>query len=664
MIKQRKFLIALAVTVLSGCATTPTNAQARSESPSAVASADKIDVWALREAMRNVLVSPNGENLLFLKIECDRCDPVIEIRKVGNLMGDPIRLNAAKTEIIRATWITDDLIFGLARQQLRKKVRGPEDDSYSYTAFTYSLTSQKFSQVSGNFGIVNLLPDDPDHLLIETGSANRALGQDDPFAGFRPRSYYKFNIKTGRKKLVMRGSRKFPSVNFDDSGNPRFTTGIDVSSKQIVSYFRNPGDKNWREFLRQEGKEFFENGLTYVGEVPGQLDKGYVLSRNGQDKVGLWIYDFAGGVFEKLVYANPDADVEQARRSSNPWVGNRDIVGVVYPGEKYEVQWFDASEKRLYADLEQRIPNAHQLRVTSRSRDGNTFTVENSGPKDPGSYFLVTDGKIQKLGSQNPYLTADKLADVEYIKYPARDGRTIPAYLTKPNAPKPWPLIVLPHGGPYVTEVIGYREWGQFLAANGYAVLQPQYRGSTGYGWDHYISMWDEHGGKMQDDKDDGALYLAKKGLVAPDKMAMFGWSYGGYAALVASQREPNIYQCVIAGAAVADAFKTYVERKSDFFPYADDLSKQRGAFSGVNPIKNVDKVNVPILMVHGSVDRRVLPYHMSDFEKAMKKAGKGNMLDTVWLEGADHFFNTLTFDHQKVLYTELLTYLDTTCGM
>ena len=142
--------------------------------------------------------------------------------------------------------------------------------------------------------------------------------------------------------------------------------------------------------------------------------------------------------------------------------------------------------------------------------------------------------KWRKLGSRNPLLAPEDLSSVEYIRYKARDGQVVPAYLTKPNTGSaPWPLVVLPHGGPHVNEVIGFDEWGQMLANNGYMVLQPQYRMSTGWGKKHFDGGLHQHGLAMQDDKDDGAQYLIDKGLANKDKIAMFGWSYGGYAALV-----------------------------------------------------------------------------------------------------------------------------------
>jgi dipeptidyl aminopeptidase/acylaminoacyl peptidase len=214
-----------------------------------------------------------------------------------------------------------------------------------------------------------------------------------------------------------------------------------------------------------------------------------------------------------------------------------------------------------------------------------------------------------------------------------------------------------------VNEVIGYDEWGQLLANAGYMVLQPQYRMSVGWGREHFDSAYGEHGLAMQDDKDDGALYLVNKGWADKDRMAMFGWSYGGYAALVATTRENNIYQCAIAGAAVADPKKVYMKRRGPNSPKAlDDWSQRRGMI-GINPIEEVSKANIPLLMVHGDVDARVMYFNFKDYKKAMEKAGKSSQAQYLTLKGADHFSATLMYEHQEKFYTKLLDYLENDCG-
>jgi dipeptidyl aminopeptidase/acylaminoacyl peptidase len=201
------------------------------------------------------------------------------------------------------------------------------------------------------------------------------------------------------------------------------------------------------------------------------------------------------------------------------------VVAVTYFKDKPHYEYFDEVEGAIYAQLEGIIPNAHYVSIPSRSRDGNTMTVLNQGPRDPGTYYLLKDGKISAAGSRQPLLESEKLADMRYITYKSRDGLNIPAFLTVPNGEPPFPLIVLPHGGPFVQETLPgiYDEWSQMLANNGYLVLQPQYRGSLGYGEEFYkIAFEDgsEAGYAMQDDKDDGAMYCTSSRKASPTRTA------------------------------------------------------------------------------------------------------------------------------------------------
>ncbi|MCB2083688.1 MAG: S9 family peptidase, partial [Sphingomonadaceae bacterium] len=509
-----------------------------------------IPVWSLRDVISAVSLSPDGKHILVLKTESKEGDYLLEIYETADMSKPLRRLNADPMEIISARWVNDNYIFGTAWQVKRSSVKGPEEDVREYATYSYNLEKNKFSKVDGNFNIVNNLPKEPNKVLVASGRENDGGSGVDPFAAFRPRSYYRYDLESGARELILKGSEKYPTATFDNDGNPRYTSSVDRSTNELKQYYRLPGDGSWKEFGERYDFDEYENLYRVLGGFMGVVgfdDKdptiGYVIDNRGEDKAALWEFDFKTGEFGEKIYQNPDADVINVQTSSMGWAGDNHIVAAIFPGAKYERAWFDTEEKALYDALEKQIPYAHQVAIAGRSRDGKTMVVTNRGPHDPGSFWLIKDGKRAKLGSRNPLLKPEQLADVEFIKYPARDGRMIPAYVTKPKGEGPFPLIVLPHGGPHVNEVISYDEWGQLLANNGYMVLQPQYRMSVGWGQDHFDSAYGQHGLAMQDDKDDGALYLVKQGLVDPDRMAMFGWSYGGYAALVATTRDPQIYQ-------------------------------------------------------------------------------------------------------------------------
>lgn len=626
-----------------------------------------IDYWAVRSAVGGVSVSPDGKHMLVQRINSKDGDPIIEVYKVDNLAESPIRINAKPMEFLGGgTWVSDDVFTGQAMQVVNKSVKGPERDVRRYKNYAYNIETKNFETFespSGVFELVGLLPKEPREILVAGANSPRVAGSDDPFAAFRPQSYYKYNIDTGARKLVIRGNSDQAQVSFDIDGKPRLSSGVDAAADEIMLYYRSPTDTAWKEISRQSAEDFDRMQLNYVSDVEGKPGVIYVTARaKNEDKIALWEYDTNTLQFGRKVHANPDVDI-LGGFFGNGFAGDDELKGVTYGGDKINRHFFSASEKALYDKIRPSIKNAFQLSITSRSRDGNVMTVFNQGPSDSGTHYLLNRGKLQKIGSSNPLLKPSDYSNVEYIKYPARDGLMIPAYVTKPKGEGPHPLIVLPHGGPYIQETIVYDEWSQMLANNGYMVIQPQYRGSRGHGWELFIKTWHEHGLAMNDDKDDGAKYLISKGLVDPDRVAMFGWSYGGYAALVAASREDQIYQCTIPAAFVADPLMSYNGRKNTTLKYFDEFSAQRGGKVGINPMNEVDKVNVPMLLIHPEWDRRVLFKHYEKYKKALKKAGKDDMMEFMPIKGADHFLYTHRYEHNIEYMTGILDYLKNDCG-
>jgi len=627
-----------------------------------------IDVWALRDVVNAVQVSPDGKHLLVHKIESKEGEYLLEIYRTDNLSEPLRRLDADPMEIFSARWVSDNYIFGSAWQQRRSQVKRPEQDSRDYRTYAYNLEENEFQTVDENLQIIDTLPRDPDHVLVQAGSAVASFGGVDPIAALRPRSYYKFNLEKGTKSLILRGTLEFPVVQaFDNEGNPRFTSSFDRAKGTQGTYYRKPGESSWtqvNEYDLEDPSNLYRilSGIHGVqGFDPQNPNIGYIIETlPGNDKAGLYEFDFNTGKIGKELFKADDADVMGIQTHSIP--GNDKLVAALYPGEKMERHWFDEDEKALYEALEQQIPYAWNVRISSRSVDGKTMIVSNNGPHDPGSYWLVKDGQLAKLGSRNPLVNQDMLADVKYIRYTARDGLSIPAYVTVPKVGEPpFPLVVQHNGGPHVNGMVSYDEIGQFLASQGYMVLHPENRISVGWGKKHFDAGYGEHGLAMQDDKDDGVLYLIEQGLVDPDRVAFMGWSYGGYAALVAATREPQLYQCTVAVAAVADAEKQYYGRRDSSLKALDEWSRRRGTI-GINPINEVDKVNIPLLMIHGDVDQRVMYYHFKDYKKAFEEAGNKDG-QFVTLEKADHFSNTLMYNHQQQLYTKVLDYLANDCG-
>lgn len=617
-------------------------------------------MWAMRANIRQVRLSPSGKYLALVRTPPEEGNPVIEVFNTDDL-SIAMRQNADPMEIQGYNWISDyTLIFSL-RQKVRDDIEGFNRGVWEFRLRTVDVEEKKMSALGGpDTSIASVLPRDPDHVLIRTftGGENASKGQ-----AFRPESFWKYNLKSGKKRLVVRSKIDKRGMRFDPEGNALFASGFNRTRLANIHYWRKPGTKKWKEIYavhRDSLESFGIQGLDPMN--PNHL---IVTASNGRDTVGLWVFDPETKEFVEPLYVHPKLDVFGALTHSNSWKYPQVITGLFYDEDTTHYEFFDAEEKAIHEQLKATVPNAGVLGINSRSMNGDSLVVFNRGPSDPGTYYLLHKGVLNAIGSGAPQISSEDLSHVEYITYTSRDGKTtIPAYVTHPKGEPPFPLIVMPHGGPWVAETIIYDPWSQMFANHGYMVIQPQYRGSLKYGQKFLLSSFEDGsqwGRAMQDDKDDGALYLVERGDVDPARMAMVGWSYGGYAALIAAARTPQIYQCVIAGAAVTDPV-----RQVNYFRNSVGPGRFRKMYGtqmeqAVSPVDEADKVNIPILLVHGEVDQRV-PLEQADiYVKALKKHNKP--YEYLLLEGADHFYSTLSYDHFNAYYSKALGFLKNDCG-
>ncbi len=629
----------------------------------ALAKVYPLEYWALRDVMTAAEVSPDGKHLAVLKIPNKTGNAIIEVYKtedIGKPNAKPFRVNADPMEFRNIYWVSDTDIVANLRQKVRDRIEGYNQGVYENRLARLDIAKEKIT----NFGdeswfVENRLSSKPDKIIVSLSTYKPSGAKiAEPF---RPRSYWELDLKKGSKKLLIRGKLALGNIQFDSDGNPWLARGFDIKKREFIWFYRNPGAKDWTEFRRQSEDDFEDFEVWGFDKADRNIL--FVSARNGNDKVGFWEYNVVTKSYGELIYRRNDVDVAGARYHSNIWTNPNEVTAIVHQSDKNHYEYMDGAEEATYNLFQSKIPYAHNIRIVSRSRDGQTLTLINSGPRDPGTYYLFHEGEIKSVGSRQPLIASEDLADVSYIKYKARDGLTIPAYVTTPKGNPPFPLIVLPHGGPFVSEMIAYDEWGQVLANNGYMVLQPQYRGSYGHGFSFQQAAYNngsQGGYAMQDDKDDGALHLIQQGLVDKDRVAMFGWSYGGYAAFVAAARKKQIYQCVIAGAGVADTNQqmNYIR---DNMRGAPSIQFLKFWDKSISPIDNVGAVNIPILVVHGDVDQRVPPLHAKKYEKALKK--NNIPYEMLWLKGADHFYSTLFYNHQKDLYDNLISFLKNDCG-
>ena len=627
-----------------------------------------LEQWAMRDVVSNVALSPDGKRLGLMRIPSQDGDPVLEIYDTADLAKEPFRVNADPMELTSFAWVNDGQMLFSARQLVRDTVRGREQDPYKYKLALLNVAEREVREfkIEGREpSVVQLLPHQPNKVIIALAPADQARVSPlmkRVLGAFRPSDYYELDLTKRTKKLLVQGRRSLGEYRFNADGELWFGEGQDTAKRELIWSWRPKPDAAWQEVHRVRGDDFLFNPFDVIAEDDTKPDHALVRAYNGHDNLGLWSYDLANKRFGELVYRRTDVDVNWIRGHTNRWEHPQAVVGVTYATDKIHVEYFDPEQEALYRQLEGIIPHAFNLSASS-SRDGETFVIVNSGPRDPGTYYLLKDGRLQTIGSRQPLFESERLADVEYVHYPARDGYEMPAYVTIPNGEPPYPLIVMPHGGPSARDGPTYDKWSQLLANNGYLVVQPQFRGGTGFGLKHFKTQFEggsQWGHKMQDDKDDAATYLVKRGLADEDRMAMFGWSYGGYAAGVAASRTPQIYQCVIAGAPVFGPLRqmNYILSRA----VGETHSRLKAlADRAVDPMEEAPDVNVPMLIVHGVIDTRVLVDQSTRYVKLLDEHEKNYQY--VELDGAGHFYNTLGHNHQVEFFGAMLDFLANDCG-
>lgn len=397
-------------------------------------------------------------------------------------------------------------------------------------------------------------------------------------------------------------------------------------------------------YRRQGSREWLALGafdeVTHRGFYPVAVDHDLNIAygfKNDSGRFAVYSIALDGSLREELIFANADVDVDELIR-----IGRRKrVVGVSYATDKRQAVYFDPAIERLAAALSRAIPLHPAVQIVDSDMDESKLLVLAGGDEDPGVYYLF-DRKARQLQTflvVRSELEGVKLASVNPVKYPAADGTSIPGYLTLPpgleNA-KGLPAIVMPHGGPSDRDEWGFDWLSQFFASRGFAVLQPNFRGSAGYGdaWlrQNGFKSWRTAIGDVLD----GGRWLVAQGIADPAKLGIVGWSYGGYAALQSAVTDPSVFKAVVAIAPVTDleALKEEHRGWSDFDLVSDFVGEGPYVRQG-SPAENADKIKVPVLLFHGELDRNVGISQSRRMAARLQAAGVRHELVT--FEGLDH---------------------------
>ncbi|HEX7985703.1 MAG TPA: prolyl oligopeptidase family serine peptidase [Duganella sp.] len=440
---------------------------------------------------------------------------------------------------------------------------------------------------------------------------------------------YRLNTRTLQLNGTFEGTQPEASDQWitDANGVPRVVLS-ELKGRCIASY-RQPDATAWTEIdngvcfeNRRFAPLFFDGTDTlYVKAV----HKGYAA---------LFRYDLKTMTMDK----EPTVETQGYDFNGTPEIDypSKRLIGIHLETDADTTVWFNARMKADQAKIDAALPDAiNTVRCGANCLDSPVLLIESASDRQPPQYVLYTraTGAVIGLGSIHPDLKPAQMGPRTFHHYTARDGRAIPAYVTMPagQASGPRPAVVLVHGGPYVRGASW--EWDQeaaFLASRGYVVIQPEFRGSTGFGVAHFEAGWKQWGGTMQDDLADAALWAVKQGWADPQRIGIMGASYGGYATLMGLIKDPKIFRAGVEWAGVTDIKLMFTSSESDAsqedLGYSmrtligdPDAEADAAMFLRNSPLLRAAELKQPLLMAHGAADRRVPIAHASRFRDAVK---------------------------------------------
>ncbi len=432
---------------------------------------------------------------------------------------------------------------------------------------------------------------------------------------------YMIDIETGKMTLLYENKENYDSWYIDNNGIIRMATKTD--GVNITYLYRNSEKDNFTELLTTSFKETF-NPQSFNADNQHL----YVISNIGRDKTALVEYDPMAKKELKVMYSNPDYDLNEIfydRMRKVP-------AFVMWTGVKSEKHFFDKEWESIYMGLQKKYKN-YELEVVSYDNDRSKAIVWVGNDKSPARYYIYDFKTKETTLAADPYpwINENDMASMKPISYTTRDGLTIQGYLTLPKGmeAKNLPVVVNPHGGPWARDDWYFNPEVQFLANRGYAVFQMNFRGSTGYGKKFWEASFKQWGKKMQDDITDGVEWLKKEGIADPKRIAIYGGSYGGYATLAGVAFTPDLYACAVDYVGVSNLF-TFMKTIPPYWkPYLDQFYEMVGhpekdsmLLASASPALHADKIKAPLFIAQGANDPRVNKAESDQVVNALKKRG------------------------------------------
>ncbi|RNF86132.1 alpha/beta hydrolase family protein [Montanilutibacter psychrotolerans] len=495
--------------------------------------------------------------------------------------------------------------------------------------------------------LVDDLPHDDKYVIISTS----------PFNAEAYTQAERLDVGTGHRVRITSAPVRRAEFITDAQGVVRFASGRNTDNAQQL-YYRNGDGDEWTLINDENVSGSVQLPLGFSED--GKVAYLQVEQASGPDKVVA--RDVATGAMTPLL-ADDDTDpqvVLYRNASSVP-------VGLSYMDGRPRTAFFDTAshEAKLYRSLEQAF-GGDPVRITSSTSDGKIALVQTWSDRNPGDFFLfdTVAMKAEHLLSRSDWVDPERMGTTTPISLPSRDGLTLHGYLTRPvGATGALPMVVMPHGGPFgVRDDWGFDRDVQILANAGYAVLQVNFRGSTGYGRAFNQAGARQWGGKMQDDLTDATRWAIAQGHTVADKICIYGASYGAYAALMGVAKEPGLYKCAVGYVGLYDLPMRHsaLTRASDSgATFANQWMGDAASLAAVSPNRMADRIKVPVFLAAGGEDEITPIAHSEKMEAALRAAGVP--VETLYVRTEGHGFYKP--ENRQKFYTQLLAFLSRSLG-
>ncbi|HRQ65499.1 MAG TPA: S9 family peptidase [Xanthomonadaceae bacterium] len=588
-------------------------------------------------------LSPDGSYLAITVPRDDRT--TLAVLNVADLSVASRWDFGTKTHAERVVWVTNKrFLVYVSHKEGRFDFRTGEPNLF---ATNFDGTQRKMIPNGGTYRLLDELRDNRRRVLVQRNIDQPMLFTMDTFSGRITAHAY--------------GPQFGQSFVLDHEQNPRYAFGSDRDDR-FRSYVWNAGSESWEEFDRQQD---FIGGFRRPLALHRDGQRVYMAVSDDGEPSRIELYDPVGGEREVL-FRSDSAEFDFLLRS----VDRRDIFGLAWMPDVPQYHFFDPEHEdaRLLRSLLAAFPE-HHVSITSRTWDGKQAVVRVSSDVDPGSLYLFDTDTLRArfLLANRPWIDPKRMAPMRPLRLTARDGEVLHGYLTLPPGSdgRNLPLIVNPHGGPHgPRDRWGFNREVQLLASRGYAVLQVNFRGSGGYGTRFERIGYRHWGSTMQDDLIDAVNFVVSQGVADADRICIYGASYGGYAALMNVVRAPELYRCTIGYVGVyslpmmlsrgdiprGDFGRRYLTRA---------IGRDRDELHAFSPVFHVDRIQIPVMLVHGRLDQRVPIHQFYALEKALNEAGRPPL--TLVKDREGHGFWDL--DNNVELYTMMLDFLDTHIG-